>query len=125
MSEVDSNLVTPKYIDSSKTLLKAADIRNYKPVLEVAKPVEEGAIPTSVMDHKKCRILFTMKLSRAKRDEKNTENPMEIQKRITWQAPSNNWTYDQICIFSTKRDPLERVLSLRETVELLMFYLAK
>ena len=97
ISEDDSNLVTPKDIDSWKTLLKAADIRNYKPVLEAAKTVEEGAIPTSVMYHRKWRILFTMKqelekLSRAKRDEENTENTMEIQKRITRQAPSNNRT---------------------------------
>ena len=128
MSEDDGNLVTPKDIDSWKTLLKAADIRNYKPVLEVAKTVEEGAIPTSVMYHRKCRILFTMKqelekLSRAKCDEENRENPMEIQKRITRQAPSNNRTYGQICIFCEKvskyqkssktRDPLIKCCDLR------------
>ena len=127
-SEDDSNLVTPKDIDSWKTLLKAADIRNYKPVLEAAKTVEEGAIPTSVMYNRKCRILFTMKqelekLSSARRDEENTENTMEIQKRITRQAPSNNRTYDQICIFCEKvwkyqksskpRDPLIKCCDLR------------
>ena len=63
------------------------------------------------------------KLSHAKRDEENTENAMEIQKRITRQASSNNRTSDQICIFceiiskyqksSKTRDPLIKCCDLR------------
>ena len=91
MCEDVSNLITPKDIDSWKTLLKAADIQNCKPgVLEAAKTVDKGAIPTSVMYHRKCRSLFTMKQLNA----------------VT-------------CVLTT---PLE-ALSLRETVESLVFYL--
>lgn len=136
----------PKDIDSWQTLLKAADIRNYKPVLAGAKTVEEGAIPSSVVYHRKCRNLSTMmpereKLSCAKHEGKETENPMEIQKWITQQAL--NRTYDKICIFCEKvskyqessktRDPLIKCCDLcaddsirtSESVELLAFYLAK
>lgn len=85
ISEDESNLITPKDIDSWQTLLKTADIRNYKPVLASAKTVEEGAIPSSVVYHRKCRNLLKMmqereKLSCAKHKGKETENPMEIQK---------------------------------------------
>lgn len=129
MSDDDSNLITPQDINSWNTLLKAAEIRNYMPVLEEAKTVEEGGIPASVMYHRKCRTLFTMKqeldkLSRAKRDAENAENnAVSVQERITRQAPSTSRTYDQICIFcgrvskykkaSKSREPLIKCCDLR------------
>ena len=55
-------------------------------MLEAAKAVEEGTIPPSVIYQRKCRSLLTMKqelekLSRAKREEGNTENAMEMNSK--------------------------------------------
>ena len=56
----DSHLVQVQDMDSWKTLLKAAEIRDHKPLLDVAKDLQEGTLP-SVSYHRKCRSIFTMK----------------------------------------------------------------
>ena len=53
-------LVSPKDLDSWKSLLKAATIRNHRSLLDLAENVKEGEIP-HVSYHRKCRSLFTMK----------------------------------------------------------------
>ena len=42
-------LVSPKDLDSWKSLLKAATIRNQRPLLDLAENVKEGEIPMSVI----------------------------------------------------------------------------
>ena len=59
--EPDSKLVSPKYFESWITLLRAAEIRNYDPILGMSKGLPEGEIP-AVRYHRKCRSIFTMKL---------------------------------------------------------------
>ena len=59
-SDDESLLISPKDLDSWKSLLKAATIRNHRPLLDLAENVKEGEIP-HVSYHRKCRSLFTMK----------------------------------------------------------------
>lgn len=75
-------------------------------MLDVAKTADEGQIP-SVMYHRKCRSVFTMKrelekISRAHCDEDIRDSEVETQKRSASnrQAPSTSRTYDQVCFFS-------------------------
>lgn len=56
----DSNLLAPTDIDSWKTLLKVADIRGHRPILELAIDLPEGSIPP-VLYHRKCHSIFTMR----------------------------------------------------------------
>ena len=53
-------LVSPQDLDSRKTLLWAAEIRQHTDILDVAKTLEEGQIP-QIEYHRKCRSIFTMK----------------------------------------------------------------
>lgn len=61
-SDEDSNshLVSPKNLDSWKTLLRAAEIRGHIQILDIAKELSEREIPP-VLYHRKCRSIFTMK----------------------------------------------------------------
>ena len=56
----ESLLVSPKYLDSWKSLLRAATVRNHRPLLDLPENVKEGEIPY-VSYQRKCRSLFTMK----------------------------------------------------------------
>ena len=59
-SDDDSNLVAPQNIDSWNTLLRAAEIRGCSPIIDLAKELPEGSVP-SVLYHRKCHSIFTMK----------------------------------------------------------------
>lgn len=52
-----SDLTSPRDIESSNTSAKAARIRNYKSVIDLANTVDEGVIPRGVMYRRKCRSL--------------------------------------------------------------------
>lgn len=43
-----------------QTLLEAAQVRNYEPILELCKTLKDNEFPRIVY-HRKCRSLFTMK----------------------------------------------------------------
>ena len=59
-SDDESLLISPKDLDSLKFLLKAATIRNHRPLLDWAENAKEGEIP-HVSYHRKCRSFITMK----------------------------------------------------------------
>lgn len=115
------HLTSPQDIDSWRSLLNAATIRNYKPVLDVAKTVDDGQIP-SVMYHRKCRSAFTLKrelekISQALCNEKIRDSVVETQEQRSAsnrQAPSASRTYDQICIFCEKKSKYARASRSRE-----------
>ena len=58
-SDDESLLISPKDLDSWKSFLKAATIRNHMPLLDLAENFKEGEIPP-VTYHRKFRSLFTM-----------------------------------------------------------------
>ena len=58
--DIHQNLISPRDYDSWRTLLEAAQIRQFKCLLELACTVDENIIP-QVFYHRKCRCLFTMK----------------------------------------------------------------
>ena len=49
-----------KDLESWKTLINAATIRNHEPILEIVKTLEEGELP-KVTYHRQCRSVFTPK----------------------------------------------------------------
>ena len=59
-SDDKDKLVSLQGVDSWKTLLRAAQIRNHAPILEMVEDLPEGKIPT-LYYHRKCRSIFTMK----------------------------------------------------------------
>lgn len=59
-SDDTDKLVSPQIVDSWKTLLRAAQIRNHAPILDLARDTPEGEIP-AICYHRKCRSIFTMK----------------------------------------------------------------
>ena len=59
-SNDDSNLVVPMNIESWNILLRAAKIRGHSPILDLAKDLPEGGIPT-ILYHRNCRGIFTLK----------------------------------------------------------------
>ena len=56
----DATLVSLRDNDSWASLLRAAQIRNYLPLLDLANDVEENEIP-EIIYHRKCRSIFTLK----------------------------------------------------------------
>ena len=53
-------LATLKDLESWKTLLNATTIRNYEPLLEIAKSLGERELPKATY-HRQCRGIFTLK----------------------------------------------------------------
>ncbi|KXJ04733.1 hypothetical protein AC249_AIPGENE5275, partial [Exaiptasia diaphana] len=74
-SENSTELRSLKDIESWQSLLKAASIRNHKPLLDIAETLKEGEIP-DIKYHKTCRSLFTMKkdLDRIFKNQPKQEN---------------------------------------------------
>lgn len=56
-SDDESLLISPKDLDSWKSLLKAATIRNHTPLLDLAENAKEGEIPP-VSHHRKCQSFY-------------------------------------------------------------------
>ena len=125
----ESLLISPKDLDSWKSLLKAATIRNHRPLLDLAENAKEGGIP-QVSYYRKCRSLFTMKrdlesisqttAAASQIPEFNMESEEQRHRR---EEPSTSRTYPKICIFCQKmtaykkgartRDPLTQRVDLR------------
>ena len=100
----DSNLVSPQHLDSWKTLLRAAEIRQHLPILDLAKDLCEGEIPP-VQYHRRCRSIFTLKKSLDSITQKNasaSEAAEESSRRPSRDAPSKSVVYDEKCIFCEK-----------------------
>lgn len=117
-------LVYPQDLNSWKSLLRAAEIRQHTPVLDLAVDLEEGKIP-DVQYHRKCRSIFTMKRDLDSILSKGTSvDPSTLSSRRSSRGtPSTSRVYDQICIFCNKssrylkgqktREPLVQCIELR------------
>ena len=117
-SDDTNKLVTPQAVESWRTLLKAAQIRNHTPVLELAKDIPEGEIPP-VYYHRKCRSVFTMKklldgiLSKEQKSAKSS-TVEKVCKREARCAPSTSRIYVAKCIFCEKTDKYAKGQRTRE-----------
>ena len=93
-------------IQSWKSLLKAAEIRQCKPILDLVESLKDEEIP-DICYHRKCRSIFTMKkdLERISKDEGTSCNSKSStsQDRRSSRGPSaKGTTYERICIFCNK-----------------------
>ena len=120
-TDAHENLISPKTYDSWLTILEAAKVWNFLPVLEIAENLNENEVP-AIFYHRKCRIIFSMKRDLAKEpDDKNNEEFKQItakKRNIT----SNSRVYINDCIFcgkdkyirtSSSREPLVKATQLR------------
>ena len=109
--------------------MKAATIRNHRPLLDLAENVKEGEIP-HVSFQRKCRSLFTKKrglLSISQTTAAASQIPelnlISKEQRPLREEPSTTRTHPKICIFCQKktaykkgartRDPLTQCVDLR------------
>eukprot|EP00058_Branchiostoma_floridae_P000977 XP_002586465.1 hypothetical protein BRAFLDRAFT_106667 [Branchiostoma floridae] len=104
--ETESKLISPQSIDSWKTLLRAAEIRNYTPVIELAKSLSEGEIP-DIKYHRTCRSIFTMKkdldrLAKQNADEKSDKDNFEKSCTGKRKQCSTSRVYENECMFCQK-----------------------
>ena len=96
-----------KDLESWKTLLNAATIRNHEPILEIAKTLEEGELPR-VFYHRQCRSIFTLKRNLdklAQLDAKDSANCNSTDsRRSSVRQPTANPSriYQRVCIFCDK-----------------------
>ncbi len=100
----DSNLVAHTNIYSWNTLLRAAKIRGYSPILDLAKDLPEGSIP-SVLYHRKCLSIFIVKmlLDSILAKESSAERSLtEDLRKSTRQGPPASRVYEAKCIFCDK-----------------------
>lgn len=103
----DAKLTSPQDFGSWKTLLRAAEIRKHISILDLAKNLTEGEIPT-VQYHRKCRIMFTMKKSLdllVKKEKSQNESLISHASKQTDRRPSFinvSRVYDSKCIFCQK-----------------------
>lgn len=73
----NGELVSPKDLESWRTLLKAAQIRKYEPILNITCETSINVeIPPDVFYHRKCRSIFTMK---RELDKICAEEPEELE----------------------------------------------
>ena len=98
-----TDLDTLKDEESWKTLLKAAEIRQHQALLELAKSLSEGEIPT-VYYHRKCRSVFTMKKLLDKISHKTASDhdnqELTAARRLSNRcSPTTSTTYERLCIF--------------------------
>ena len=108
-SDDESLLISPKDLDSWKSLLKAATVRNHRALLNLAENVKEGEIP-HVSYHRKCRSLFTMKRDLESISQKTAAasqipefNTESEEQRPDREEPSTSRTYPKIHILCQKR----------------------
>ena len=81
------SLVTLNDLDSWKTLFRAAEIRQYPTVLELANDLGEGEVP-SIQYHRKCRSIFTMKKALDSIKSMCNEPGEVVFKKSSREAPS-------------------------------------
>lgn len=94
--------------DSRKTLLRAAQIQNHAPILEMANVIPEGQIPP-IYNHRKCHSIFTMKQllnGILEKDKQSSSSSAEdkIPMRTAGCVSGTSRTYDRECIFCQKID---------------------
>ena len=115
-SDDDSDsLVSPQDRDSWNTLLRAAEIRQHGPLLELAKGLEKGTIPQELY-HRKCRSIFTMKKALDSILSKGATSVAQATTRLPMDAPSSSAVYDRICIFFNKSSKYLKGQNTRESL---------
>ena len=120
-------LATLKDLESWKTLLNAATIRNHEPILEIAKTLEEGELP-QVTYHRQCLSVFTLKRNLDKLSQLDAKERTNCNftdgRRFSIRQPTANPSriYQRVCIFcekdkytrnSRKREELIQCLDIR------------
>ena len=100
-TETDGHLITPQTHESWQTLLKAAEIRDYAPITDAAKQVQENEIP-KVHYHRKCRSVFTMKRDLHTLMKRKAETTPGCSSKRYSRRPSESRVYDPVCIFCGK-----------------------
>ena len=121
----DGKLTSPIDLTSWKTLLKAAQIRNYQPLLDIAQNLEEDEVP-EVLYHRQCRSLFTLKrdIDKILQTEKESieSNEPPLKRRSIRGESSASRVYEKDCIFCDEdkyikgtrtREKLRKCLELR------------
>ena len=94
-----SELVSPRDVDSWKTLASAAEIRKHAALVNMARTTPEGEIPR-VWYHRKCRSIFTMKkLLNAQVPRMQDAGRSARPTRAT---PSTSRVLEEKCIFCEK-----------------------
>ena len=95
-----------KDLESWKSLLNAAVIRNHEEVLDIAKTLKEGEVP-QISYHPKCRSIFTIKRdlqkfshSGIKVEEQGGTSSRRSSFRQTVTTQSR--VYERICVFCEK-----------------------
>ena len=115
--DTSDSLVTLQSLDSWHTLMRAAEIRTHKPVLNLAKSVKEGEVP-HLQYHRKCRSIFTMKKLLdaiiAKRAESETSETSS--RKSSRDAPTTSRVYDKVCIFCEKSSKYLKGQKTRESL---------
>jgi hypothetical protein len=106
-----SNLTTPKDHASWSTLFKAAQLKNYAPILNIAANIPSGEVPL-IHYHRQCRCRFTLKrdldaiLSRNNNDyctQKLDQEQGKSKRPSRHTSSSNSRVMDKICIFCDKQ----------------------
>lgn len=111
-----AKLTSRKDTDSRKVLLKEAEIREFKPILDVAKMLSEDTLPT-MSYHKKCCSLFTMQkdLDKITAKQGSAESrPSLLQAEKPPQEISFSLTDEEIFIFCEKKSKYQKGSIIRE-----------
>ena len=96
-----------KGLESWKTILNAATIRNHESILEIAKTLQEGELP-KVICHGQCCSIFTLKrnldkLSQLDAKERANCNSIDSRRSSIRQPTANpSRIYPRVCIFCEK-----------------------
>lgn len=101
-------IVTPQNYASWLALFEAVKIRSFQPIINLAKTVNEGEIP-SIAYHRDCRSRFTLKRDldsleqkadgEIEGEEDDETGPSRAKKRV---MPNISRIYKQECIFCEK-----------------------
>ena len=99
-------LTSPQDEQSWKSLLEAAGVRNFEPIVSLGKSSASDTTP-HVLYHRKCGSEFTHKKSLekiARQQSCGSEENVSQVRQSTRQGPSSSSrVYDKICIFCLKQ----------------------
>lgn len=101
----DTELATLQGLESWKTLLRAAEIRQHTTLLEIARGLGESEVP-QIQYHRKCRSIFTMKKLLETITHRGIQNQgADVKAKDTGtrkssrDAPSTSRVYERLCIY--------------------------
>ena len=105
-SDETGDLVSLKDLESWKTLLNAAVIRNYEGILSISKTLNEGEIPR-ISYHRKCRSIFTLKRDLKKLSQSviqvEQQGDTSSRRSSIWQpVTTQSRVFERICVFCEK-----------------------